>query len=130
MWNYVGSNTKQAPAGATIKTKKTVKAKQILKYCQLKGRNILIPSGNESRHDFEAKISPSQAMQIFNEKYKALLVDSKDEVAKITIKNIKNDSDKFSIRFATWPKSLESIFISIGNNKELQHHTVIYVNRF
>ena len=111
MWNYVGSNTKQAPAGATINTKKTVKAKQILKYCQLKGRNILIPNGNESRHDFEAKISPSQVMQIFNEKYKALLVDNKDEVAKITIKNIKNDPDKFSIRFATWPKSLESIFI-------------------
>ena len=74
---------------------------------------------------YKAKISLRWTMQISNEKYKTLLVDNKeDDVTEIIITNIKNDVDKSPRRFVTRPKSLESIFIQIENNGELQHETI------
>ena len=54
------------------------------------------------------KILISQMMQIFNEKYKKLLADNKeDKVTEIIITNIKNDVDKSPCRFINLPKSLK-----------------------
>ena len=47
-----------------------------------------------------------------------------DDVTEIIITNIKNDVDKSPRRFVTRPKSLESIFVQIENNEELQHETI------
>ena len=73
----------------------------------------------------KAKISLSQMMLTSNEKYKALLVDKKeDEVTEIIITDIKNDVDKSPRRFVTQLKLLESIFIQIQNNEKLQHDVI------
>ena len=74
---------------------------------------------------YKARISLSQMMQIFSEKYKTLLVnDKEDDVTEIIITNNKNAVDKSPRRFVTRPKSLESIFLQIENNKKLQHNTI------
>ena len=74
---------------------------------------------------YKAKRSLSQMMQIFNRKYKSLLVNNKeDDVTEIIITNNKNDVDKSPRRFVTRPKSLKSIFSQIENNEELQHDTI------
>ena len=64
-------------------------------------------------------------MQIPNEKYKTLVVNNKeDDVTEIIITNNKNDVDKSPRRFVTRPKSLDSIFLQIENNEELQRDTI------
>ena len=71
---------------------------------------------------YKVKISLSQIMQILNE---TLLVNNEqDDVTEIIITNNKYGVDKSPRRFVTRPKSLESIFLQIENNEELQHDTI------
>ena len=64
-------------------------------------------------------------MQLPNEKCKTLLLNNKeDEVTEIIIVNNKNDVDKSPRRFFTQLKSLESTFLQIENNEQLQHDTI------
>ena len=91
--------TKWTSSGVTKNTKKT------FKLLPSKGKKHPYSKRVETKacmmkQYYKANTLLSQMMQIFNEKYKTLLINNKeDEVTKITITTIKYDADKSPRRF-------------------------------
>ena len=125
MRNYVGSNKNDSLVERPKTPKKLKSNTNLNKRKKYPYSERVRTKADMMKQYYRAKISLSQMMQIFHEKYKILLVNNKeDNVTKIIITNIKNDVNKSPRRFVTRQKSLESIFIQTENNEEL-HHDII-----
>ena len=122
MRNYVGSNKNDSLVERPKTPKKLKSNTNLNKRKKYPYSERVRTKADMMKQYYRAKISLSQMMQIFYEKYKTLLVNNKeDNVTESIITNIKNNVDKSPRRSVTTQKSLESIFIQIENNEELQH---------